>query len=136
MSNPQRAFAEFYDLPTDPPRRPHKRQRQTARLVYARKRDEDKAKAKAGKETREGQVLRCLAAWWNRYQTSPTALELLAWMKEQGEPVFDVNSVRPRIRQLVEDGLVEPRAKRRCIVSGMTVHTWSVREAGSLRPRE
>ncbi len=115
--------------------RPHKRQRQTAREVYRLKRAEDQAKAKAGAETRQGQVLRLLAWHWNQTQVSPTALELLAWAREKGERLFDVNSIRPRLRELVESGLVEPRAKRRCVVSGMMVWTWAVREIGSQEQR-
>lgn len=131
----RQAALPIYGQNEPPPRRLHKAQRQTARMAYQLKRDQDQAKAKAGKETREGQVLRCLAAWWNRYQTSPTALELLNWMREQGESVFDVNSIRPRLKKLVDQGLVEPRVKRRCIVSGHTVWTWAVREIGSVEPR-
>lgn len=127
----QGAFAEFYDVPP----RVHKRQRQTARAVYWQQRAVDIQKAKAGKETREGQVLRCLAAWWNRFQTSPTALELLAWMRDCGEPVFDVNSIRPRLRELFEIGVIESAGKRRCVVSGKTVHVWRVREIGSVEQR-
>lgn len=132
MSSPQRALPFYGQDPPTP--RTHKRQRQTAREVYRRARDRDKVKAEAGQETREEQVLRCLAAYWNRFQASPTALELLAWMRECGEPVFDVNSIRPRLKELVDDGLVEPRAKRKCIVSGQTVWTWAVREVGSVEP--
>lgn len=110
--------------------KPWKRQRSTARAVYARRRSEDQAKAAAGKETREGQVLRLLAWHWNATQTSPTALELLRWAREQGEVLFDVNSIRPRLNELVEQGLVESAGKRRCTVSGQTVHTWRVREVG------
>lgn len=131
MSSAQRALP-IYDQAAIP--RVHKRQRQTARTVYKRQRAIDVEKAKGGKETRSGQVLRCLAAWWNRFNTSPTALELLAWMRERGEPVFDVNSIRPRLKELVDRGLVEPRAKRQCIVSGQTVWTWAVREVGSKDP--
>lgn len=116
--------------------RPHKRVRQTSREVYRRQRTEDRQKAEAGKETREGQVLRLLAWHWNETQTSPTALELLTWARAKGERLFDVNSIRPRLNALVQAGLVEPRAKRTCDVSGMTVWTWAVREIGSLRPRE
>lgn len=118
-----------FDLPA-PARRPHKRQRSTAREVYRRQRAEDVAKAAEGKETREGQVLRCLAWHWNVTQQSPSALELLAWMREKGEPVFDANSVRPRLTKLVSRGLVRPGEKRTCRVSGETVLTWKVREAG------
>jgi hypothetical protein len=113
--------------------RQHKAQRQTAREVYRVQREQDKAKRVAGKEDREAQVLRCLAAFWNARQFSPTALELLDWMMAHGERAFDVNSVRPRITALVANGLVEARGKRQCVVSGKTVHTWAVREAGSVR---
>lgn len=119
----------------DTPRKVWKRQRQTAREVYRRQRADDTTRAAAGRETRKGQVLRCLAAYWNRFQVSPTALELLAWMLSSGERVRDVNDVRPKLHYLFKDGLVEPRAKRTCSVSGMTVWTWAVREAGSREPR-
>lgn len=115
--------------------RAHKAQRTTAREVYRRQRAIDQARAVMGGETREGQVLRCLAAYWNRHQASPTARELLAWMHDQGEPVDDVNSVRPRINALVAHGLVEPRAKRPCRITKKTVWTWAVREIGSAEPR-
>lgn len=110
--------------------RPRKRQRQTARAAYAVQRDRDRAKAAAGQETREGQVLRLLAGYWNALQSSPTALELIAWARARGEQVFDVNSVRPRLTALVEAGLVETAGKRPCRVSGVTVHTWRVAAVG------
>ena len=113
-----------------------KRQRQTARQVYAHRRDEDVAQAAAGHETREGQVLRLLAAHWNYTQHSPTARELFVWaVNVRGERLDDINSIRPRITALVESGLVEPRDKRRCAVSGKTVHTWAIREIGSKESR-
>ena len=59
-------------------------------------------------------------------QTSPTALELLDWARAQGETLFDINSLRPRLTALVEAGHVETAGKRRCRVSGKTVHTWRV----------
>lgn len=111
--------------------RPWKRQRSTARAAYAEQRARDQVRAAAGRETREGQVLRLLAGYWNRYQVSPTALELLEYARERGEAVFDVNSIRPRINELVANGLVEARSKRKCSVSGKTVLTWGVREVGS-----
>jgi len=113
-----------------------KRQRQTAREVYRVRRAEDIAKAEAGQETREGQVLRLLAAHWNHTQHSPTARELFVWaVNVRGERLDDINSIRPRISMLVDQGLVEPRAKRRCAVSGKTVTTWAVREMGSAETR-
>lgn len=106
--------------------RPRKRQRETARSVYAVQRAVDEARAAAGHETREGQVLRLLGWHWNATQTSPTALELLDWARAQGETLFDINSLRPRLTALVEAGHVETAGKRRCRVSGKTVHTWRV----------
>lgn len=110
--------------------RPWKRQRQTARAVYAAQRAVDVAKAEAGEETRAGQVLRLLAWHWNATQHSPTALELLAWARAHGETFFDVNSLRPRLTELVDHGLAESAGKRRCQVSGKVVHTWRVRAVG------
>jgi hypothetical protein len=112
--------------------RPWKRQRQTARTIYRDQRALDVARAAVGAETREGQVLRLLAAHWNATQRTPTALELLHWARGRGEVLFDVNSIRPRITKLVELGLVEESpTKRHCAVSGKTVHTWRVREVGA-----
>lgn len=110
--------------------RPWKRQRATARAIYALQRAVDRAKAEAGQETREGQALRLLAWHWNATQESPTALELLAWARAHGEHLFDINSLRPRLTALVESGLVESAGKRRCGVSGKTVHTWRVCDVG------
>jgi hypothetical protein len=105
--NPQRAFAEFYQPDLVPTPRAHKRQRSTAREVYRQQRAVDVAKAEAGKETREGQVLRLLAWHFNATQISPTALELLAWARSKGEHLFDVNSLRAATQ-----GIVRPRARR------------------------
>lgn len=110
--------------------KPYKRQRQTARAVYAVRRAADQARAAAGEETREGQILRVLAWHWNATQTSPTARELFAWAVDRGEPLDDINSVRPRITALVECGLVEAAGKRACAISGKRVSTWRVCEIG------
>jgi hypothetical protein len=114
--------------------RPYKRQRQTAREVYRQRRAESVKRATLGQETREDQVLRLLAAHWNATQTSPTALELLVWASGR-ESLFDINSIRPRIFALVQAGLVAKGSKRRCQVSGKTVLTWHVREAGEAETR-
>lgn len=103
--------------------RAHKRQRATARAVYALDRER--------LEGRQGQILRILAAHWNAKQVSPTALELLTWALAQGESLFDVNSLRPRLHELCERGLVTAGEKRRCAISGKVVHVWRVREIGS-----
>lgn len=114
-----------------------KRQRQTARAVYHRQRAIDEEKQVEGQqaETRCQQVLRILAAYWNAKQHSPTALELLEWGRQQGERLFDVNSIRPRLRELFEAGLIEARGKRKCAVSGVVVYTWAIREIGSKEAR-
>jgi hypothetical protein len=133
---PLLAIAETVDRAEVQKPRVWKRQRQTAREVYRVRRDEDIANAEAGKETREGQVLRLLAAHWNHTQCSPTARELFVWaVNVRNERLDDINSIRPRIHALVQSGLVEPRGKRQCAVSGKVVHTWAVREAGSKEPR-
>lgn len=95
----------------------------------------DRVLESAGKETRRGRVLRILGWHWHVTQTSPTALELLVWGQTHGESLFDVNSVRPRLTELVGLGLVEPGTPRICKVSGQLVRTWRVREIGSLEPR-
>lgn len=106
--------------------RPWKRQRDTARAVYAAQREQDTAKAEQGQETRQGAILRLVAAYWNRHQQSPTALELLEWAKDRGERLFDINSLRPRLTELTLRGLIESAGKRHCHVSGKKVHAWRV----------
>ena len=103
-----------------------KRVRDTSRAVYAERRQRDKAKSEAGQETREGQVLRLLAAFCNYKQAWPTALELLHFGLSRGERLFDANSVRPRITAMVSQGLVESAGKRTCAVSGKLVTVWRV----------
>lgn len=106
----------------------HKRQRGTAVGAYVKRRDADKAKAAAGIETREAQVLRCLSAYFNRFQRRPSSLELMRWMQNKGEGVFDINSIRPRITALVAAKVVMAYPKRTCRVSGQTVCTWGAVE--------
>ena len=121
----------LFDTPQATPRR-HKRQRQTARAVYHRQRAIDVARTEIGKpETRQAKVLRILSWFFTIHQHSPTALELLEWGRRQGESLFDVNSLRPRLTELTARGLVEPRTKRKCTVSGELVWTWAIREIGS-----
>ena len=105
-------------------KRPHKRQRDTARTVYKVVRAQGELRRQAGKETREDQVLRCLAACVE----PPTARELYAWMMNHYEPVDDINSIRPRLTWLEAHGLIVAGEKRECRVSGKTVHTWKVSE--------
>lgn len=106
--------------------KPYKRVRQTSRESYRRQRAIDVQKAQDGEEERKAQVLRCLAAWWNRHQEWPTARELYEGMRQIGESVDDINSVRPRLTSLCDVGLVEAGAKRKCRCSGRTVHVWRI----------
>jgi hypothetical protein len=115
--------------------RQHKAARQTSREVYRRQLASDKQLEASGKETRCGKVLRLLAGHWNRYQRSPTAYELFHYAIARGELLQDVNSIRPRLTELLASGLVWPHHKRRCAVTGKIAMTWSVREAGSVEPR-
>lgn len=115
--------------------RQHKRTRQTSRQVYRKRREMDRQLESHGRETSRGAVLRCLSAYWNYFQRSPTAYELWQWARARGERFRDVNAIRPRLTELIAEGLVEPRAKRPCGVTGTVAHTWAVREAGSREPR-
>lgn len=117
------------------PDRPHKRQRQTARQAERDRREQDRQAKARGKETRSARVLRVLSWHWHRTQKSPTAYELLHWARANGEFFFDINTIRPRLTELVEQGLVAPGTKRRCEVTQEVVHTWQIREAGSQEPR-
>jgi hypothetical protein len=105
----------------------HIRQRETARAVYHAHVASEAQKSAAGRETREGQVLRCLVAFTDACHYAPTSLELLAFSKSRGENFFDPNSVRPRITKLVDIGIVESAGKRICAQSGKTVMCWRVR---------
>jgi hypothetical protein len=122
--------------------RPYKRQRATARQVYAEVRKVDKAKASRGEETRAGQVLRVLSWHWSATQQSPSAYELFNWARAKGEALFDINTVRPRLTELLGRGLVDVvrdgagrPVLRLCEHSGKMVCTWVVREAGSREAR-
>jgi len=101
---------------------PRKRVRQTSRNVY--KLDRERLEGK------RGQVLRILAAYFNEKQVSPTALELLNWSLARGEKFFDVNSLRPRLTELENAGLIATGPARKCAISGKVAHTWHVREVG------
>lgn len=122
-------------LETAVPRLPHKRARATSRQVYREQRATDKVREAAGLETRRGCVLRLLAYYWNIRQVSPTASELFEFAEQRGERFRNVAELRPRLTELTEAGLIEPRGPRTCRVTGATVRTWAVREIGSQEPR-
>lgn len=75
---------------------------------------------------RERAVLGALWHWCKvNAPRCPTAYELFEHMKARGE-AFDLNSVRPRLTELHDRGLVETAAKRKCAVSGKAALTWKV----------
>lgn len=106
--------------------KPRKRVREVSREAYRQLRALDVELEAAGKETATGRTLRLLAWHWNAKQESPTALELMEWARSQGERLFDANAIRPRLTELLDEGLVEATTKRPCRVSGRVAHTWRV----------
>lgn len=76
-----------------------------------------------------------LAAFQARYDCWPTALELLRFIKATvpGCAQWDVNSVRPRLTEMKEQGDVTPGVKRICTASGKLAYTW--RPAVPVAPR-
>jgi hypothetical protein len=83
---------------------------------------------------RKADVLRWLAAYYNRFQSWPTAAELAAWDEEsRGAGLLDwtaqVLHVRRGISDLQSAGLVEPNGRKRDL-SGRRCETWRVVEVG------
>lgn len=64
------------------------------------------------------------------YGCWPTALELLRFITGTHAACahFDVNSVRPRLHELRQQGYVGNGVTRKCSVSGVQVFTWVVTE--------
>lgn len=66
-----------------------------------------------------------LELFLNTYPYAPTALELLRFVSENFPTFrFDPNSVRPRLRELWEQGWVQHGDPRPCRISGKRVLTW------------
>jgi hypothetical protein len=127
---------------------PHKRTTTTSKAaVYA-------IEATGEAERKRLICLRGLRALWNRHQEWPTADELSAYLfKRRLIPSKHRDEVAPRLNELADGwwlerlvngvkvrrqvggGEVERGAKRASRVSGRTVLTWRVREAGSLPAR-
>lgn len=80
--------------------------------------------------TRQTFIREQLGHYRTRYGCWPTGLELLrfivATVTSAGH--FDVNSVRPRLFELEEQGYVGHGVKRTCAISGKVVYTWLVTE--------
>ncbi len=107
--------------------RPRKRVRQVSRGTYAELRDSGQL------AKREGDVLRELAAFYNRRAQWPTVGELTLWMFEHGDiPRNDTRLVAPRMTELCRTHqVVEPLPARPCAVLGSKAHSWRVTEAGA-----
>lgn len=80
--------------------------------------------------TRQAFIREQLGHYRTRYGCWPTGLELLRFITATVASCrhFDVNSVRPRLFELAEQGYVGHGVKRACAVSGKVVYTWVVTE--------
>lgn len=70
-----------------------------------------------------------LAAFYRMRQQWPTGRELLRFTTARypaGQ--FDVNSIRPRLFELRDQGWVTSYDKRTCLVSGKTVFVWELKD--------
>jgi hypothetical protein len=113
-------------LPGCEPPRQHKQVRTTSKLAY-----------NIGRETFKGRkatVLRCLAAFWNRWQTSPTSAELAKWADPTPAQSWDFALLLTRrgLSDLKAVGIVEPvpNGERECGVTHHRCETWRVVERG------
>ena len=101
------------------PKPVRKRVRQTSIAAYA--------EARESLVGRKADVLRWLAAWWNRYQNSPTSAELSAWvtsvtMSRDAKLLY----IRRGLSDLQKIGVVETVEKRPCRQTERTCHVWRV----------
>jgi hypothetical protein len=81
---------------------------------------------------RKAEVLRWLAAYWNRFNESPTSDELAQWTEglpeRTREGLDQLLYVRRAISDLQDCGVVEAVTPRKSRVSGRVCETWHVRE--------
>lgn len=93
---------------------------------------------------RAADVLRELAAFYNKRAYWPTVQELTFWMFNTGDlPRLDSRLIAPRItelsrgvmnretREYVGGGVIEALPARRCRVAGSHAHPWRIREQGA-----
>ena len=94
------------------------KQRDTARAVYH-------AEIKPTLHGRQLFVRQQLTWFVRKFEIYPTALELVRFIASQYPHRWvDVNTVRPRISELVEQGWVQACGKRECSVSRKRVYVW------------
>jgi hypothetical protein len=66
-----------------------------------------------------------LGLFITHYHTQPTAKELLVFIASRyPQNEFDLNTVRPRLTEMFEQGWVGHGAKRVCTITHKTVYTW------------
>jgi hypothetical protein len=118
--------------------RPRKRVRAVSKAQYAALRDGDRLSKRAA------DVLRELAAFYNRRAYWPTAAELTRWMfKHRDLPRDDSRLIAPRLTEFsrgVKDrktgvyhggGVIENLPARPCQVAGKKAHPLRITEAGA-----
>lgn len=68
-----------------------------------------------------------LVAFIEHYQQEPTSKELLVFIASRfPQDEFDLNTVRPRLTEMHEQGWVCHAGKRDCSVTHKRVYTWGV----------
>lgn len=108
--------------------KPRKRVRQVSVQGYA--------DLRGNVEQRREFVLRKLAAFWNRYQQSPTCAELTDWLWRSNQiDRNDPNIVRPRVTELVDLGVCKYGDKRIDRVTRKSARPISIVEIGADRGR-
>jgi hypothetical protein len=121
-----------FDFTAPTERKPWKRVRETSKATYAIGRQRFTG--------RRADVLRWLAAMWNRHNASPTSGELAS----HGASEFLGRSwdwvllyTRRGLSDLLKTGIVEhvPNGVRRCTRTHSACETWRVRERGSEESR-
>lgn len=66
-----------------------------------------------------------LEAFIAEYSQAPTALELVRFVAATfPQRQVDVNTIRPRLFEMEQQGFVGHAAKRKCTISGKTSYTW------------
>jgi len=118
--------------------RPRKRVRQVSKGQYAALRDGDRLSG------RTADVLRELAAFYNRRASWPTVQELTTWMFERGDlPRNDSRLIAPRLTELcrgIKDrqtgeyrggGVIESLPARPCAIAKTKAHPLRITEIGA-----
>ena len=63
----------------------------------------------------------------DHFHIEPTALELVRFVASQfPQRQIDVNTIRPRLFEMEQQGWVQHGPKRSCSVSAKTVYTWQL----------